>query len=354
VRAIITADLHLHPWRECSKDGGQDRLADGVSALRQMLCYAKERGCDWVHLGDLKHLKGTWHDDAQNALLGVLGEFPNVCKWFLRGNHDGQPGRKESGLQWLAGLDGVAVIEEPEAHEFAQLKGVAWWPWQKSLDGLPAFLKDAKNAKAKVLMAHAFLSGSLLGPGDHRLPGKGATLEQFGLAGKGRVFDRGFFGDVHKQQTFGVGKSELLSTWYPGSPYGQNWGERETDKGCLFVDTVTGVVERLPVKAPRFVVADWAYIQNLAGKGWANGDFVRVLVPVGTSPKAVERLRDLSGARHFEAVPVGVKSKAEQRASEVHAGLPRKEMLARYVAARPIEGLDPKALLGAGLRLLEG
>lgn len=48
VKIIVTADTHVHPFRLCSRDGGKDRLRDGLSALHQSLDMARSHGCPWV------------------------------------------------------------------------------------------------------------------------------------------------------------------------------------------------------------------------------------------------------------------------------------------------------------------
>ena len=365
---IVSADLHVHPFRECSKDGGQDRLQDGLSAVRQTLQFARDRKCPWVCLGDVKHLRDRWLLSVLNGLLALFGEYADVPKVLLHGNHDGVGGGK-SGLEAFQSLKNVRVVAVPCVTDFPDL-GVgkaAYWPHQPMLERLPALLTTAKQAGVRVLFAHAFLSGATVGPEEVRLV-KGMTLEQFGLAGKGgRIFQHAFFGDVHKRQNIGPPNGTVTQAFYPGSPYAQNWGEREDERSCLFVDTDRELdwLEVVPVRAPRFRVIDFTGWRSnsilkdfCAGKRFEGlpviaevaGDFVRLIVGPWADGKLLERVREASGARDFQVV-TRRESSVERRA-EIHAGMSQDQILSSYLAARPPQdGLDPKAVLAAGKRL---
>lgn len=365
MRAIVCSDFHLHQYRECSRDGGADRLNDGLQALRQTLVHARERKCYWVCCGDIKHLKGVWPVTVLNGTLAVLEEFDDVTKIILHGNHDGV-GSGRGGLFPLGHV--ASVFDEPAflTLDEAPHETVAIWPWQPTLEGLPAFLKEARKRDAHILLAHAFLSGARLGPADLRFADKGASLEAFGLAGARPQFTWALFGDVHKEQSL---STKVAQIWYPGSPLATNWGELETDKGCLFVDTEVGTVEQIPVQAPRFRIIDitpWP-AQDVAalsmGKRMGKertcvgdwpGDFVRVLANGHLTESMATRMRDVSSARSFQVIRVQEEDRTEQRVKEYHAGLPVGELIARYVAARPPDGLDAEAVVAAGKRLLEG
>jgi hypothetical protein len=382
----MTADWHIHPWRECSRDAGADRLADGLGAARQILTEAQRRNCPVVFGGDMKQVRGTWSVLVLNGLLGLFREFHDVNVFAIPGNHDGAADGR-SGLDVFDELSNFHLFDAPTVHHAPWDTGmVAYWPWQPTLDGLPAFLAEAKRAKARVLVAHAFLSGAAVGPDAVMLRSR-ATLEQFGLTGTGEhglVFDLALFGDVHVRQClsipprFGRGDSRVTRTkggpavWYPGSPYCQNWGEQEMDKGALLVDLDAGTVEPLPVQAPRFVVADWTgaatsltggvnglaerFIAVHAGQEGTEqaspwiGDFVRLIVGPQAKPDLLERLREVSGARAFQVV-VQREARAERRA-EVHAGMGVSTLLRSYVETRPPDGLSKSAVLAAGMRLV--
>lgn len=361
-RFLFVADFHVHPWRECSQDAGADRLADGLSCVRQILTEAQQRhNCCVVFGGDMKQTKGQWSVPVLNGLLGLFREFQDVDVFAISGNHDGTANGR-SGLDVFSDQPNVHVFDAPmtDAAPWCASDTVAYWPWQSTLDGLPEFLQEAKRVKARVLVAHAFLSGAAVGPDAVRLKSE-ATLEQFGLAGKGRCFDWGFFGDIHRQQMLG-GKGQA-TVWYAGSINCQNWGEREDGKGALFVDLDAGTVEPVPIQAPRFIVTDWSDVRdankflaaNLAKPGalfdsW-KGNFVRLLVCPRVDGKLLEQTREASGARAFQVV-IQREARTERRA-DVSAAMSHGELLENYVKARPPQdGLSAKAVLDAGRRLL--
>ena len=71
-RIVFLADAHVHPWRLQSRDGGHDRLLDGLSAVRQSLQLARELGPGKVVATvavdtGLKYLAGDLHADCRCA-----------------------------------------------------------------------------------------------------------------------------------------------------------------------------------------------------------------------------------------------------------------------------------------------
>ena len=215
-------------------------MQDGLSATRQTLQVARDRNVPWVCLGDMKHLRDRWMLSALNGLLALFKEYADVPKLLLHGNHDGVAGGR-SGLEVFR--EYALVVEDPFVCKLPPTTSgwkepFALWPHQPTLDGLPAFLEIARKAKARVLFAHAFLSGAVLGPEEFRLAQKletfqyrrdVITLEQFGLVGKNRVFDWGFLGDIHKQQHLDPNQSR--GRWVIGVPTpGRPGGIRRTPK----------------------------------------------------------------------------------------------------------------------------
>ncbi len=343
MKFIVTADIHLHPYRQCSHDVGRDRLEDGLSVLRQTLEAARERGCPWVFLGDLKNVKGVWHQEALNRALAILEEFKDVDKNMVHGNHDGVGGG--SGL--LPFRNGhTTVIDKPIIMGSAG----AFWPHSYDVSKMPEFLQEAKAAGAKVLFGHILLIGSIASESGMPIP-KGERLEHIGL-GEDRIFDWAFLGDVHKAQTLGSEDDGIAI--YPGSPLALNWGERELDKGCLYVDTSKpNAVELVKTKAPRFRVFDLIDHKppDLNVLRDCKGDFARVLVGPRADMKMVEELREASGARWFQAI-VRRESDVEKR-SEIHAGMTRQKMIEEYVEVRPLEGFEKGKLVAVGMNLME-
>lgn len=402
MRAIVLADLHVHPFKLCSRDGGKDRLQDGLSALKQSLEYAREYQCPWIFCGDFKQPKLIWPQEALTGSLAILRAYPDVGKIMLPGQHDGD--MYHLGGSGLAPFYEVAkVVEEPTIIQNSSFGPIGVAPARPSIT--PEFLEQAERAQARILFGHAFLSGVLLGPDEVRLPDKGLRRQDLGL---GEVFHVAALGDIHKGQgwlgpqgwrpwkdlvpgetggkkrkTSRKGRTSSLdpgrppsggnsgvplrgkAPWkgevlYPGSPYGQSWGESEDGaKGVLLVDFESGEVSLLPIQAPRYlrVSVDSLDAMDQLDPSFWEGHFVRLLVgpwAEGTRGRGrLESLREQAKARVFQVIPQ--RAPVEVRRASLHAGLPRGDLLGEYLKARPFEGeTRPAMILEAGRRLLEG
>lgn len=377
---VCTADLHLHPWRLCSLDGGKDRLRDGLSVLRQTLGFAQERGCPWVFAGDMKVPKLSWPQEALTGALELFDEYADVEKLMIPGNHDGDA--SHIGGSGLAPFHKHAmVVEKPCVVELSGGElAVAPWQAKRSLEGM---VSEAAKRRVRVLLSHGFLAGTLLGPDETRLPGKGLALADLGI---GEAFDLALMGDVHKGQRL-VQRRNHPPTWeswavlakpgksprvrapapwggevvYAGSPYQQTWGERnDGPKGAILVDLQSGAIDLLETVAPRYRLVELpelkfdAMERVLKQAGAWQGDFVLARISEvalrGAGQGFVEKLREASQARWFHVAPIRGK-KTEQR-SEVHMGMGQRELLEAYMKARPYEGPVPAPqILAAGLQL---
>lgn len=370
---IFTADTHNHPFRLCSRNGGADRRDDGLRAVEFGLQQAAERECAWVHLGDVKHVRGQWDQQALSGLLYLLGDkYRKVRKLLLSGNgyHDGLNVKESgaSGLDPFRALQNCVVVTEPGIIRGSVLcpgdkhrdHNIAVWPWQPELDRLPQLLRDAQRAKARTLFAHGFLREAMVGPDDRQLPGVGTPMETFGLVGPPtkRVFDWGFFGDVHTQQVLGDPmQRKAAAVWYPGSPYQQNWGERgDTGKGVLFWDGKT--VESLPTPGvPRYlrVVIDsekqWRAVQ--AVKTAYTGNFVQLVLQWAPPSAELAAFEQRIQARYFQAIPAApIKNKATE-IEAVATHLSPEQMLEEYVRATPLPDVSSKLVLQVGQRFMQ-
>lgn len=373
MKIIVVSDLHIHPYRLCSRDGGKDRLHDGLGALRQSLEMAQSHACPWVFCGDMKLPKLSWPQEALTGILELFESF-DVPKLMLPGNHDGDASHiGGSGLAPFA--KHARVIEKPSIIEW-QGPTMAVLPWQAQRT-TGALFAEARRFRITTLVSHGFLAGVLLGPDDHRLPGVGLRMEDFGV---GDPFTCVILGDIHKGQRLDrtPPRPPTWVSWesprpkgpwigdvlYPGSPYQQNWGERnDGPKGALLVDLDTGFVELLPIQAPRHLLIDvpslkFGDLEKLVHDAptW-EGHFVRVRVPDQILDKqaargVIEKLRTLSRARWFHVEPV--RTRTTETRTPMHAGMAPAELLRTYLDARPFDGDVPsETLLKAGLRLLE-
>lgn len=370
---ILTADFHIHPYRGESKNGGRDRLEDGLRVLRQSLEAAQKRAVPWINLGDFKMPPSIWPQEALNGALSVMSEFEDVPKLMVPGNHDGL-GKWGSGLEPFAAL-GVHVPPAPMIyHSWHGLPPFLVWPHGSDWNKYPEFLAQAKKEKAQLLFGHLFLLGSFLGPQEVRLPGQGHPVDKLGIGPKG-PFVLGCFGDIHKTQywrpnpprppKWTIGVLPLVKTWggtalYPGSPYQQNWGEREDPaKGFLHVNLKKGEITPIPSTAPRFILLDYSETDlKKVIPVLVDGDFVRIILPATVSKQETFLAHALKGTPRTLWVNVAPqKTEQTERAKDLHAGLPSGVLLEKYVQTRPFPDefkVSHDQILQAGKSLLEG
>lgn len=362
MKFILTSDIHLHPFRQCSRNAGLDRLEDGLSAMKQTLQVARRRKCQWVFLGDLKHIKHMWHQQALNNALELLDNFSDVSKMMVHGNHDGMAGG--SGLEPFRSVNKTDIFVEPEivSGDGYGFESFAVWPHQKDLSGLPAFIKKAKDAKIKILFAHIFISGSQVSSTNVPVV-KGTMLSEIGISDvkSANVFTWAFLGDIHRQQIV-PGSGKHGTAIYPGAPLGLNWGERGK-KGALYIDTKhPPLVEDIMIDSPQFVVLDWTdrAIENAVGDErytWP-GDFVRIFVSQDAKRDVLEKIRKQSEARWFETIVRREKPSVEKR-SAIHSGMTNRQLLDEYIKSRPLQRgnqnrvISKKKLREVGERLME-
>jgi DNA repair exonuclease SbcCD nuclease subunit len=391
VRFVATSDLHVHPFRVGSANGGRDRLQDGLSAMRQSLDVARREGCTWVFCGDLKMPKNVWPQDALNGVINLLYEYDDVEKLMVPGNHDGLFGEFGSGLAPFRSL--TTVHDKPFVGDC-----LAVWPYGgKRLGELPEFLKRAEQMqRPRILLAHLMFRGVALGPTDAHLPQAGSPVDAFGI---GDVFDLAVVGDIHKGQIYlstsakrptrswksftdygqrvyagGVvpirGPRPGKSAWageviYPGSPYQQSWGEvNEWPKGSVVVDVATGEVTLAVSTSPRFRSFEIETMDELRGMAdtlasedriQLEGDIVRLHVADSVlsdrgAAKIVELIRSESKARELRAIPR--RQKLVGAAAPVAAvGMKNEELFAGWAEKHPLAGVTKETVVRSMLEL---
>lgn len=369
MKLVCIADLHVHPYRLCSRDGGHDRLMDGLGVLRQSLDLAVELGAAWVFAGDIKQPKSSWPQFALTGVHEVLRDdkYANVFKLMVEGNHDAK-GEGSGGLSPFR--DCATVVESAEVVEIDDLGGadggqlVVCASWDADRAEVRRLVNDGlrgRKDRGLPLVAHGFLQGVSLGTEDARIT-KGMPIAEYGN------FSVAVFGDVHKGQWRkpprpDLGKpAEWLAypneerngvkvrggvpfggeVFYCGSTYQQNWGERnDPPKGALVVDLATGDVELWPLRSPRYhhLELDEAglhtFVETSVRQAYAGG-FVRV-VYTDKPCAALDAARGLGDTGEFRSFQLVVR-RAERRTAaraEMHAGMPMGEILRNYVAARP-------------------
>lgn len=374
MKFIHVADLHVHPFREFSANNGMDRLQDGLNAVEQACALAEQHQCVLVIGGDLKNHKDKWYDAVLNGYMDIFSRYLNHTI-ILAGNHDGVKGQS-SGLEVFRHVQNMALVTKPILSKDLLGEMALFYPWSPTWSDLDSYVQQAKQAKAKIIFSHAFLEGAKIGSGDYQLK-RGLPLAAFGLDIKDRVFDWGFFGDIHKQQRVrefrANRKSKLVvegEVWYAGSPYAQRKDETEQDKGALLVDlNAPKVVTPLVISAPRFQRIDLSEDTTLnvntklalwitkakkqTTPEWRN-DFVEITVPHKTDITLLEQLRAVVKPRMFYAHIKPPQKGASVKRAELHAGMSSKELVRAYLKTKTTpEGVTVETLEKAGLMLMD-
>jgi len=373
VKLVCVADVHLHPYRICSRDGGHDRLMDGLGALRQSLDVARELRAVWVMAGDFKMPKTSWPQSALTGALAILRDYDDVPKVMVAGNHDAE-GIGGSGLSPFR--DVATVVERVEVVTPVEDLELLCAPWNADTAAVRALQKTLRRPTP--LVAHAFLQGCALGPEDVRMS-KGVPVADYG------EFPFAVFGDVHKGQMrepatktkpaawrgypegSGLGRAVVVrgakpwggEVFYCGSPYQQNWGERKDGvKGALVVDVETGEVLVRPLAAPRFHHLEFdeaalrTFAETTVWQAYA-GSFVRIVYS-GPPCAALDRVGELADEfRSLQVIHRRPSADRVARVADMHAGMPMPELLRSYMAVRPPVGLDPDKTFEALMRLAE-
>jgi DNA repair exonuclease SbcCD nuclease subunit len=335
---------------------------DGLSAVRQSLELARNLDAPWIFAGDMKQPKTSWPQSALTGLHEIFREYKrDVHMIMVAGNHDAQ-GEGGSGLAPFE--DCATIIEDrPESVDVADVSLVCC-PWNGSPTEAAALLEaDRVLGLPRVLVAHGFLQGCFLGPEDVRLS-KGTPVADYG------DFDLAIFGDVHKAQWRRPAENHRPAEWgeftpdlvykfaaghrpvfYCGSPYQQNWGERnDAVKGALVVDTVEHTVRVHRLAAPQYAHLEMDYSSATDFlKGDPDPDHFYRIVYSGVLCSVTDRLRKWGeSCRSFQLI-VRREEKSVKRAV-VHAGMSTPEILENYMKAKPSDTPKGKTL-EAGLRL---
>jgi hypothetical protein len=356
MKLVCLADAHVHPWRLQSRDGGHDRLMDGLGVVSQSLVLASQLKATWVFAGDMKQPKTTWPQSALTGLHAIFRDFRDVEKIMVVGNHDAE-GEGGSGLSPF--MDVARVVDVTETVTLKDGTTLVCCPWNGKPD-LAAKLLALQSKK--ILIAHGFLSGCMLGPEDTRIA-KGTPIEDYG------IFDFAVFGDVHKAQwrvpaapekgrqamwvEFPAEKTTIPkgSVMYCGSPYMQNWGERnDARKGALVIDLDDQTAELVPLKAPKYVHMDIDYETADAIVHMDPDNFYRVVYH-GALCHTTDALRAMGAeCRSFQFVHR--KEDQPTKRVEIHAGMSVRDMLTGYMKYHASAN-EQTRLLEAGLRLAE-
>ena len=311
VRILIFSDLHLHNhvYGATLIEGVNSRLLDGAAVLDQIAEYVYVNPVDEiVFCGDLFHTHGKL--DATVLKVAFEG-FDNIRLLHgkpyhitaLVGNHDTADKTMQThAMHWLDAL-GVNVVDGAW-HNGAKTSGLpadlSFLAYTESVDEIQQFLNDAAAKGGNpVCFLHAGVDGVPMKSGF--VPGSAFNTGMI-PAGIQHVFS----GHYHPHMRV-TDKATVV-----GTPLQLNWADEGDTRGFLIYDTDTGVIEQIPIYAPKFVTYNMTNALRLGRQvqDEVEGNFVRVINYDPAFQEDIRREFSEAGARSVEFV---VKVEAVER-----------------------------------------
>lgn len=329
---VLLSDLHAHPWSAFATGDGlrNSRLRTALDILDASLERAHELDVPWVFAGDLVHTAGSTLNTVLAGVTQVLGQWPNVPKIVVWGNHDarGRGGKITADQTMFAALAYAIpmTILDPSIIGGAEIESggitFAGAGYQPRIDLLD------KVSSTEVGIYHQTVRGSTAPNGFVLEEG----LDPQVIIARHRL---SIVGHVHHPQQIGApaGQGILI----PGAPEHHNFGDHG-DRGWWVItlpDIGNPELEFVSAGSPQFLTVETpADVQ-------ANGNFYRIRnMPAGTV------LPD--GVVAVAPTPTTIKHRDTLR------GVSETEQILQIwlTTQPPAEGVDKQAYLAAGRELL--
>lgn len=252
MKILIWSDLHAYPHL------GYEMFIDtAVSFLQYLKEYVKKYKIDTIFfLGDMFQIKTKVNSIDFIRIREMIKEYRDQFKlYFLVGNHD-MPKQEstEGSIMWSFDEYGKVVAD----YNFYDIDDIRFhFASYRRNDVMPAFELNNKN----VLLMHQDMRGFKMN--NFHTSETGLEIDHF------KMMDLVFSGHYHLHQI----RNNLI---YVGSPFQTSFGERDTKKGFIVLDTKTLEWKFIQYKAaPRF-----KYIAHKnCDKTNVENCFVKVLIP---------------------------------------------------------------------------
>lgn len=306
---VLLSDLHAHAWSAFAKGDGRNntRLRRSLDVLAASLQQARELNVPWVFGGDIVHTAGYTLNVVLSELVGVLGEYGDVTKLAVWGNHDARGVGGKITLEQtvlatiLKAVPRFHVLDPSVLRLYTDpatgltFSGAGYQPQ-------PALLEYGE--KADVGIYHQTVRGTKA-PNGFVLK-EGIPLEEMQERHRLSVV-----GHVHHWQYLGNDQGVLV----PGSPEHQNFGDTG-EHGWWIISLTKGTPNALmvPGGSPEFRI-----VETPAGVK-KDGNFYRVerilageslpegAIAVAPVPTAIENRDILKGARGEQAIAAWLKA----------------------------------------------
>ena len=322
MRAIFASDLHAHTWRpyaSVDSKGRNTRLMDLIDVVGQIVDMAVERKVSDVFVGgDVFHVKR--HVPVQAAVLMyeafANGKDRGVTWHIIPGNHDTVVGDTGAETTPLILQDVARVYQGPQVDKSRRFVFVPWGDQEK----VKLFLKDLRG-EWDLLLYHGETDGAYVGPTDYPLPlSSRISLKDL----RPEIFRLVMMGHLHRRQRVGGSKS---NAWYIGNPLPKDAGEREVDKGVIFVDG--DEMKILQTRHPTFVSVDVTTTED-----WkkTKGNYVLYTVPHDFTDSALEKLVGATEPKAFDVRRAAkLIDRTGKRDTTMRLGLTIEEMIDGWV-----------------------
>lgn len=298
MRVLIFSDLHLHNWPYGSTlvDGMNSRLKAQADVL-DVIAKASEDADHVVFCGDLFHT----HGKLDAAVLEVawrgfnrIAERSNANIDVIVGNHDtADKSMVQHSLHWIKAFNfglkasPFRVIDSPLHNSHNLADPFSFLPYTEDKAVIEKFFAECGDVcfmhqgVAKVPMGSGFLIDEILT--QDMIPDHVKHV---------------FTGHYHQH----TGVSDVLTVI--GSTMQHNWSDEGDDRGYVWYDTDTGVIELVDVGGPRFVTYN---MNNALRSGReiqesVNNNFVRVKNYVLGNEEDIREAFTEAGARSVEFV----------------------------------------------------
>jgi len=343
VKAVICSDIQFNEWAEFSKilpNGRNSRLEDQINVLREIFSFSTDKGSDIIfHLGDL--FETLSEKISKTLFLIVYEEFAkfsahNIPVVLFVGNHD-WVNRAEvlHIIEPFKQIKNVIVVDEPTFEEIDGT-GFALMPYTRTdfKQKVDMLADRAKGCKKNYLMVHQGVSGALTGPRDFVLKND-HPLSDFRLD----IFQV-FGGHYHKFQSLANGRFIIV-----GSSLQRDFGEREDEKGFLFLDTDKGSSNFIKTHSPRFFKIEIKGEERLRlPSSFSDKDSLWILAdrdPSHTDSLIVQSLGD--------RVRLDIQTAKQTKVrSDLNISMAVEEQIGRYVNLTG-KGLDKEKLIKIGI-----
>lgn len=369
MRVLLFSDLHGHAFKSyatMTPEGRNSRLQHTINIVEEIRAVAVAQECSGVLFGgDLFHIRpgvGSMRIPTFNALFDAIARLKISLDFvgLLVGNHDqGDRAGNEHSIYAFRSI--VTVMDTPGWYEFVDNEDE-----MLQVLALPAhpdkgYLVNAVNEGVeerplgedgipRVLLGHLGIDGAVVGTNfvlrdEHNLSVKDLRPDQF---------DEVFLGDYHQPQKL------AKNVRYIGATHHHNWGDANSERGCLVWDTKTTSVTKIDLhSAPKFVSIPLHILEENANPPDVQGNYVRITHEKPLTVEKMERWKGLlkvSGCLNEPEFWLDPKAKAqfgrEDTAKEFHPTMDYEEMISTYVNKEIPDSLDEEYLHSVGIEIM--